>query len=105
MRTRQKLTAKYNCQACHTVDKKLVGPAFRDIAKKYAGDATAVDKLEGKVKNGSTGYRHGLQHSQGPKLPPGDTIPVRSNSEIASGAAPSRRGYLCKDLYDYSKPV
>jgi cytochrome c len=50
-----KLTAKYNCQACHTVDKKLVGPAFRDIAKKYAGDATAVDKLQAKVKNGSTG--------------------------------------------------
>jgi cytochrome c len=50
-----KLTAKYNCQACHTVDKKLVGPAFRDIAKKYAGDVTAVDKLQGKVKNGSTG--------------------------------------------------
>jgi cytochrome c len=49
------LTTKYNCQACHTVDKKLVGPAFRDVAKKYAGDSTAQQKLEGKVKNGSTG--------------------------------------------------
>jgi cytochrome c len=50
-----KLTAKYNCQACHTVDKKLVGPAFKDVAKKYTGDATAADKLQAKVKNGSTG--------------------------------------------------
>lgn len=47
--------AKYNCQACHTVDKPLVGPAFRDIAKKYRGDAGAATKLQAKVKNGSTG--------------------------------------------------
>lgn len=50
-----KLIAKYNCQACHTVDKKLVGPAFRDVGKKYAGDAAAGDKLQAKVKGGSTG--------------------------------------------------
>ena|ERR1700722_10861907 len=49
------LMTKYNCQACHTVDKKLVGPSFRDVAKKYAGDATASAKLEGKVKGGGTG--------------------------------------------------
>src|ERR1700689_2228023 len=47
--------AKYNCQACHTVDKQLVGPAFRDVAKKYRGDASAATKLQAKVKNGSTG--------------------------------------------------
>jgi cytochrome c len=47
--------AKYNCQACHTVDKQLVGPAFRDIAKKYRGDVGAATKLQAKVKNGSTG--------------------------------------------------
>jgi cytochrome c len=47
--------AKYNCQACHTVDKQLVGPAFRDVAKKYKGDAGAAGKLQLKVKNGSSG--------------------------------------------------
>ena len=36
------LMAKYNCQACHRVDKQLVGPAFRDIAKKYKADAGAA---------------------------------------------------------------
>ena len=50
-----KLMTKYNCQACHTVDKKLVGPAFKDVAKKYAGDASAAQSLQSKVKNGSSG--------------------------------------------------
>ena len=49
------LLTKYNCQACHTVDKKLVGPAYKDVAAKYAGDSGAPAKLEQKVKNGSSG--------------------------------------------------
>jgi len=49
------LATKYNCQACHAVDKKLVGPAYKEIAKKYAGDKSAQAKLEHKVKNGGSG--------------------------------------------------
>ena len=49
------LATKYNCTACHTVDKKLVGPSYKEIAAKYAGDASAAAKLEQKVKNGGTG--------------------------------------------------
>ena len=49
------LLTKYNCQACHTVDKKLVGPAYKEIAAKYAGDAAAPAKLEQKIKNGGGG--------------------------------------------------
>jgi cytochrome c len=49
------LAGKYNCQGCHTVDKKLVGPAYKEIAKKYAGDKSAAGKLEHKVKNGGSG--------------------------------------------------
>ena len=49
------LMTKYNCQSCHTVDKKLVGPAFREIAHKYAGSAGAAATLADKVQNGSTG--------------------------------------------------
>src|SRR5262249_54877353 len=51
----EQLTAKYNCQACHAVDKKVVGPSYKDIAKKYAGDNSAESKLEQKVKNGGSG--------------------------------------------------
>jgi cytochrome c len=47
-------TAK-NCMACHAVDKKLVGPSYKDIATKYAGQADAVDKLAGKVIKGGAG--------------------------------------------------
>lgn len=44
-----------NCLACHAVDKKLVGPAYKDVAAKYKGDAGAVDKLAAKVKAGGKG--------------------------------------------------
>ena len=44
-----------NCMACHAVDKKLVGPAYKDIAKKYAGDAKAADMLATKIQKGGAG--------------------------------------------------
>jgi cytochrome c len=43
------------CLNCHTVDKKLVGPALKDIAAKYKDDPGAQARLEEKVKKGSTG--------------------------------------------------
>ena len=43
------LAAKKNCMACHAVDKKLVGPAYKDVAAKYAGDKTAAAKLADKI--------------------------------------------------------
>ena len=49
------LLTKYICQACHTVDKKVVGPGYKEVAAKYAGDSTALAKLEQKVKNGGSG--------------------------------------------------
>ncbi len=49
------LARSKGCMACHAVDKKLVGPAYRDIAKKYAGNAQAVDMLASKVKKGGAG--------------------------------------------------
>jgi len=49
------LAAKYNCTACHAADKKVVGPAYKDIAAKYAGDSSATAKLEQKIKNGGSG--------------------------------------------------
>mgnify|MGYP001765044857 FL=1 len=49
------LAKKSNCMSCHTVDKKLVGPAFVDVAKKYAGDKDAAKSLAAKVKAGSKG--------------------------------------------------
>ncbi|QNM96566.1 c-type cytochrome [Chitinimonas koreensis] len=49
------LAAKYNCLACHQVDKKVVGPAYKDVAAKYRNDKTAEAKLAAKVKQGTVG--------------------------------------------------
>jgi cytochrome c len=51
----KQLAQKFNCLACHAEDKKLVGPAYKEIAKKYKGDAGAEAKLIAKVKSGGGG--------------------------------------------------
>ena len=51
----QALAQSTNCMACHAVDKKLVGPAFKDVAAKYAGQKDAADKLAAKVIKGGSG--------------------------------------------------
>ncbi|GMV57559.1 c-type cytochrome [Betaproteobacteria bacterium PRO7] len=54
-RADEALAKKHNCVACHQVDKKSVGPAYKDVAKKYKGQADAVAKLSDKVKKGGSG--------------------------------------------------
>lgn len=49
------LAQKSGCTACHSVDKKIVGPAYKDVANKYRGDKGAEAKLVAKVKAGGTG--------------------------------------------------
>jgi len=49
------LAQKSGCTACHSVDRKIVGPAFKDVAAKYKGDKGAPAKLEEKVKKGGSG--------------------------------------------------
>ena len=49
------LAKKDNCFACHAVDSKLVGPAYKEVAAKYKGDKSAEAKLIEKVKKGGAG--------------------------------------------------
>jgi cytochrome c len=51
----QALATSKNCMACHAVDKKIVGPAYKDVAAKYKGDKAAVDKLATKIMKGGSG--------------------------------------------------
>ena len=44
-----------NCMACHAIDKKLVGPSYKDVAAKYKGDKNAVATLAAKIKAGGKG--------------------------------------------------
>ena len=49
------LLKKHNCVACHAIDSKMVGPAYKDVAKKYAGNSSAQATLTKKVKAGGSG--------------------------------------------------
>jgi len=49
------LAKKHACTACHAVDKKVVGPAFKEVAAKYKGNAKAEAMLVDKVKKGGVG--------------------------------------------------
>jgi cytochrome c len=51
----QELAKAKNCLACHAVDKKLVGPAYKDVAKKYENDKDAATRLAKKVREGGVG--------------------------------------------------
>lgn len=51
----EELAKAKNCLACHTLDKKLVGPAYKDVAAKYASDKGAAAKLAKKIREGGVG--------------------------------------------------
>jgi cytochrome c len=71
------LVQKYQCTACHAVDKKLVGPAFVDIARRHAGKA---DYLAGKIRSGGSG-------AWGPIPMPPQTLPEADARQIAAWLA------------------
>ena len=67
------LAATSGCLACHSVDKKIVGPAYKDVARKYAGDKGAEAKLIEKVKKGGVGVW-------------GNDVPMPPNSPLVKDA-------------------
>jgi cytochrome c len=69
----QALATAKNCMACHAVDKKLVGPAYKEVATKYAGQKDAVDKLAVKIIKGGSGV-------WGP-------VPMPANAQVSEAEA------------------
>lgn len=51
----QALATRYGCLSCHGVDKKIVGPAFHDVAMKYHNDPQAYEKIAAQIHNGGSG--------------------------------------------------
>ena len=49
------LAKSKNCTTCHGIDKKIVGPAYKEVSKKYAGQADAKAKLAASIKQGGAG--------------------------------------------------
>ena len=66
------LTRKYNCVACHAEAQKKVGPAYRDIAKKYAGQSNAADQLAKKIRSGGSGVWGSMPMPPHPQVPESD---------------------------------
>lgn len=64
---------KAKCGACHAIDKKVVGPAWQDVAKKYAGDKDAEAKIAASVaKGGAFGWKMGSMPPNGMGASPAD---------------------------------
>ena len=66
------MAKKYNCTACHQVDKKVVGPAYKEVAKKYKGQAGAAATLAAKVKKGGSGVWGPVPMPPNAAVPDGD---------------------------------
>lgn len=71
-RADEALAKKHQCLACHQLDKKSVGPAYKEIAKKYKGQADAVAKLSAKVKKGGSGVWGPIPMAPNPAVPDAD---------------------------------
>ncbi len=74
------LAQKKNCMACHAVDKKVLGPSFKDVAAKYAGQKDANDKLAAKVMKGGTGVW--------------GNIPMPANPQVSEAEAKQLVGWI-----------
>lgn len=74
----QALANARNCMACHAVDKKLVGPSYKDVAKKYAGDKTAADKLATKIIKGGSGVWGAVPMPANPQVSEADAKKLAS---------------------------
>ena len=71
-RADEALLKKYNCVACHQFDKKVVGPAYKDVVKKYKGQKDVVAKLAAKVKKGGQGVWGQVPMPPNPAVPDAD---------------------------------
>ena len=86
--------AKLNaCLGCHTVDRKLVGPAFRDVAAKYKGDAKAQVRLEQKVRDGGAGVWGVIPMPSHPRMSDAD---IRTVVAWVLAGAPTGSGSAAK---------
>jgi cytochrome c len=66
------LMKKDGCAACHAIDKKIIGPAYQDVAAKYRGDAGAAVRLVDKVKKGGVGVWGQVPMPPNAQAPDGD---------------------------------
>jgi cytochrome c len=76
----EKLIAKSDCVGCHKLDKKLVGPSYLEIAKKYASNEKNINYLSGKIIKGGAGVW--------------GTIPMAGHASLTKADAKSMASYI-----------
>ncbi|MBC5805317.1 MAG: c-type cytochrome [Candidatus Eremiobacter antarcticus] len=92
------LARKSDCLSCHAVDRKVVGPAFVSVAKRYAGKPGALDKLVAKVRNGGAGNWGSVAMTPHPNVPTSDLRAMvtwvlslkASSKKVSSSIAPGK---------------
>lgn len=76
----QQLARARNCMSCHGVSNKIVGPAFKDIAQRYAGQKGAEELLAERIVKGSSGHW--------------GVIPMRANTHVSEAEAKSLASWI-----------
>ena len=66
------LARSKNCMACHAIDRKMVGPSFRDISARYAGDNEAVARMATKIQRGGSGSWGAIPMPANPRISDAD---------------------------------
>ncbi len=97
----KKLIGASDCQACHSMAKKSIGPAYQDIAKKYKGDNSALEKLTKKVIAGGGGVWGETAMAAHPQLSTADAADMvkyilNASSESVSNTLPTTGSYTAK---------
>src|SRR5690606_41951306 len=83
-----------SCVACHQIDKKSIGPAYKDVAAKYKGDAAAPARLADHVKNGSVGVWGQMPMPANSQVPDEDVKKLRSEEHTSE--LQSRENLVCR---------
>ncbi|WP_338876837.1 ThuA domain-containing protein [Spirosoma sp. SC4-14] len=99
--TGKKLIEGSDCKACHSINKKSIGPAYADVAKKYKGDNSALERLTKKVITGGAGVWGETPMSAHPQLSAADASEMVKyvlslSSESATNALPAKGNYTAK---------
>jgi cytochrome c len=71
-RASEELLKKHGCVACHAIDKKVIGPGYKEVAAKYKGDKDAEKQLAEKVKKGGVGVWGQVPMPPNPNVPDAD---------------------------------
>ena len=116
----KKLMDGSDCMACHSKEKKSVGPSFKNVASKYKGDASALEKLTKKVIAGGSGVWGDVAMAGHPQLSTGDasemvkyilnianekpkdkTLPVKGNYTAKLASSDKGKGvYIVRAAYE-----